>query len=103
MLVKQLSKTKKVFKIIELFDLRNSQIDWSQFNFEYPGKVSIKKPKQLRGYQQTAKENALSHFQEHDRGQLIMAPGIGKTFPSLKLKRNLLRLKFYTQFQVFNY
>nr|WP_238333575.1 N-6 DNA methylase [Fructilactobacillus sanfranciscensis] len=57
-----IEQNEKGIEIIGLSDLRNSQIDWSQFNFERPEKVTIKKPKQLRGYQQTAKENALNHF-----------------------------------------
>lgn len=84
-----IEKNEKGIQIIGLSDLRNSQIDWSQFNFERPEKVTIKKPKQLRGYQQIAKENALNHFKEHDRGQLIMAPGTGKTFTSLKIAEAL--------------
>ena len=84
-----IEENEKGIEIIGLSDLRNSQIDWAQFNFERPEKVAIKQPKQLRGYQQTAKENALNHFKEHDRGQLIMAPGTGKTFTSLKIAEAL--------------
>lgn len=86
-----IEQNEKGIEIIGLSDLRNSQIDWSQFNFERPEKVTIKKPKQLRGYQQTAKENALNHFKERDRGQLIMAPGTGKTFTSLKIAEALAK------------
>ncbi|ANK63766.1 helicase (plasmid) [Loigolactobacillus backii] len=86
-----IEQNEKGIEIIGLSDLRNSQIDWSQFNFERPEKVTIKKPKQLRDYQQTAKENALNHFKEHDRGQLIMAPGTGKTFTSLKIAEALAK------------
>lgn len=84
-----IDQNEKGIELIGLSDLRNSQIDWSQFNFERPEKVIVKKPKQLRGYQQTAKENAINHFKEHDRGQLIMAPGTGKTFTSLKIAEAL--------------
>ena len=86
-----IEQNEKGIEIIGLSDLRNSQIDWSQFNFARPEKVTIKKPKQLRGYQQTAKENALNHFKDHDRGQLIMAPGTGKTFTSLKIAEALAK------------
>lgn len=88
-----IEQNEKGIEIIGLSDLRNSQIDWSQFNFARPEKVTIKKPKQLRGYQQTAKENALNHFKDHDRGQLIMAPGTGKTFTSLKIAEALAKEK----------
>lgn len=86
-----IEQNEKGIEIIGLSDLRNSQIDWAQFSFERPDNVSIQKPKQLRGYQQTAKENALNHFKEHDRGQLIMAPGTGKTFTSLKIAETLAK------------
>nr|5FFJ_A Chain A, Endonuclease and methylase LlaGI [Lactococcus lactis]5FFJ_B Chain B, Endonuclease and methylase LlaGI [Lactococcus lactis] len=58
-----------------------------------PENVVVKKPKKLRDYQQTAKENALAHFKENDRGQLIMAPGTGKTFTSLKISEALSKDK----------
>ena len=86
-----IEQNEKGIEIIGLSDLRNSQIDWAKFSFERPDNLSIQKPKQLRGYQQTAKENALNHFKEHDRGQLIMAPGTGKTFTSLKIAEALAK------------
>lgn len=70
---------------IGLSDLRNSQIDWSKFSFESPEVVTVKAKKKLRYYQESAIQSALNHFRENDRGQLIMAPGTGKTFTSLKI------------------
>jgi len=70
---------------IGLSDLRNSQIDWSKFSFESPEVVTVKAKKKLRYYQKGAIQSALNHFKENDRGQLIMAPGTGKTFTSLKI------------------
>lgn len=70
---------------IGLSDLRNSQIDWSKFSFESPEVVTVKAKKKLRYYQESAIQFALNHFKENDRGQLIMAPGTGKTFTSLKI------------------
>lgn len=70
---------------IGLSDLRNSQIDWSKFSFESPEIVTVKAKKKLRYYQESAIQSALNHFKENDRGQLIMAPGTGKTFTSLKI------------------
>lgn len=70
---------------IGLSDLRNSQIDWSKFSFESPEVVIVKAKKKLRYYQKSAIQSALNHFKENDRGQLIMAPGTGKTFTSLKI------------------
>ncbi len=70
---------------IGLSDLRNSQIDWNQFSFANPKEVKVKTPKQLRLYQKEVVDTALSYFENQDRGQLIMAPGTGKTFTSLKV------------------
>lgn len=70
---------------IGLSDLRNSQIDWTQFSFERPQQVSVKAKKSPRYYQREVIKAALEHFKNHDRGQLIMAPGTGKTFTSLKV------------------
>ena len=75
----------KGIEIIGLSDLRNSQIDWSKYSFERPEVVTIKESKKLRSYQETALEYALEHFAINDRGQMIMAPGTGKTFTSLKI------------------
>ncbi|QAR36235.1 type ISP restriction/modification enzyme [Latilactobacillus curvatus] len=83
----------KGIEIIGLSDLRNSQIQWQEFSFERPEQVSVKRQKQLRGYQQTAKDLAIEHYKTHDRGQLIMAPGTGKTFTSLKIAESLAKQK----------
>ena len=76
---------------IGLSDLRNSQIDWSKFSFESPEVVAVKAKKKLRYYQESAIQSALNHFTENDRGQLIMAPGTGKTFTSLKIAEAIAR------------
>lgn len=76
---------------IGLSDLRNSQIDWSKFSFESPEVVTVKAKKKLRYYQESAIQSALNHFRENDRGQLIMAPGTGKTFTSLKIAETMAR------------
>lgn len=76
---------------IGLSDLRNSQIDWSKFSFESPEVVTVKAKKKLRYYQKSAIQSALKHFRENDRGQLIMAPGTGKTFTSLKIAEAMAR------------
>ena len=70
---------------VGLSDLRNSRIDWTKFSFERPEEVVVKSKKQPRYYQREVIQSALQHFKENDRGQLIMAPGTGKTFTSLKV------------------
>lgn len=94
-----IENNQKNIEILGLSDLRNSQINWSDFNFERPEELSIKKPKELRFYQKEALENAISHFKKYDRGQLIMAPGTGKTFTSLKISEALSKKK-NNQFKV---
>ena len=89
----------KGIELIGLSDLRNSQIDWTKFSFERPEVVSIKSPKKLRPYQELALERAVEHFDLNDRGQLIMAPGTGKTFTSLKIAETLSK-KQSGQFKV---
>ena len=81
---KALADRSDVFRI-GLSDLRNSRIDWDKFSFERPDEVTVKAKKKPRYYQKEVIEKALTYFKENDRGQLIMAPGTGKTFTSLKV------------------
>ena len=68
---------------IDLRDLENSQIDWSQYQ---PNQSPVVKPKkQLRPHQKNALEDVLAGLQKADRGKLIMACGTGKTFVSLQI------------------
>lgn len=83
----------KDIEIIGLTNLRNSQLNWGDFDFSRPEETTIQKPKELRFYQKTALERALTHFENNDRGQLIMAPGTGKTFTSLKIAEALAEKK----------
>lgn len=78
------SQTKQVQKI-GLSDLRHSKVDWSSFNFEKPKEIIVKSYKKTRDYQEKAIELAKEYFKNHDRGMLVMAPGTGKTFTSLKM------------------
>ncbi|MCA4766445.1 DEAD/DEAH box helicase [Mycobacterium avium subsp. hominissuis] len=86
-----IDKNAKGIEIIGLSDLRNSQINWSDFSFERPEQTTVKQPKSLRPYQLDALESAISYFKTKDRGQLIMAPGTGKTFTSLKIAEALFK------------
>ena len=85
---------------IGLSDLRNSQIDWSQFSFSNPTEVKVKSAKTLRPYQNEVVKKSLAYFENHDRGQLIMAPGTGKTFTSLKVAEALAKQSGKEQFTV---
>ena len=68
---------------IDLHDLENSQIDWSQFQ---SNKEPVLKEKHgLRPHQQNALKEVITKLENVDRGKMIMACGTGKTFTSLKI------------------
>ena len=85
---------------IGLSDLRNSRIDWDNFSFEQPEKVEVKSKKQPRSYQKEVIAAALEHYKTNDRGQLIMAPGTGKTFTSLKITEAMAKAAAKEQYVV---
>lgn len=85
---------------IGLSDLRNSCIDWTKFSFEKPEVVAVKAKKEPRYYQKEVISSALNYYQSNDRGQLIMAPGTGKTFTSLKVAEAMAKEANKDQFVV---
>lgn len=85
---------------IGLSDLRNSCIDWTKFSFEKPEVVSVKAKKEPRYYQKDVISSALDYYKSNDRGQLIMAPGTGKTFTSLKVAEAMAKEANKEQFVV---
>lgn len=85
---------------IGLSDLRNSRIDWDKFSFERPEEVEVKSKKQPRYYQREVIAAALEHYKTNDRGQLIMAPGTGKTFTSLKITEAMAKSAAKEQYVV---
>lgn len=98
---KTLDDTTKPFTVIGLSQLRHADFDWQKFSFAKENtNLSKKKPKKLRPYQETAINNSLKYFKEHDRGKLIMAPGTGKTFTSLKIAEALMHDQKKKQFNV---
>ena len=98
---KTLDDTTKPFTVIGLSQLRHADFDWQKFSFAKENtNLSKKKPKKLRPYQETAINNSLKYFKEYDRGKLIMAPGTGKTFTSLKIAEALMRDQKKKQFNV---
>lgn len=74
-----------------LSDLRNSGFDWGQFTFGNAGKAIQASHKQPRLYQKEAINKTLAYFDTHERGKLIMAPGTGKTFTSLKIAEEMAK------------
>lgn len=76
---------------IGLSQLEHADIDWQLFDFKSYNKGLKKTRKKLRDYQTKAIENSLVYFKDHARGKLIMAPGTGKTFTSLKIAEALMK------------
>lgn len=72
---------------IDLFDLENSQIDWSRYKPREG--VVLKGKKTIREHQAMALERVEQGLATADRGKLIMACGTGKTFTSLKIAEKL--------------
>src|SRR5690606_7808060 len=70
---------------IGLAHLAESVIDWSQYRFDAPDDAPVVERKRLRDDQIEALQNTLVGFDQHDRGQLIMACGTGKTFTGLRI------------------
>ncbi|WP_420537612.1 DEAD/DEAH box helicase [Ferrovum myxofaciens] len=68
---------------IDLADLENSSIDWSQYQPDTT--VTLKPRKVLRDHQKSALRAVQQGLADADRGKLIMACGTGKTFTSLKI------------------
>lgn len=72
---------------IDLNDLENSLIDWSQYQ---PNEAVVLKPKKtLRPHQVNALNGVEHGLLTAERGKLIMACGTGKTFTSLKIAEKL--------------
>jgi len=77
---------------IDLDTLEASAIDWTRYALPdspdfttAPTEVFLKPRNQPRPHQQKAIADVLSGLAQHDRGQLIMACGSGKTFTALRI------------------
>lgn len=70
---------------ITLYDLRESPVDWDKLLLGVEGDGARSSQKKLRPHQSEALAAAHTYYTEHDRGQMIMACGTGKTFTSLRL------------------
>ncbi|MBS0948594.1 DEAD/DEAH box helicase [Levilactobacillus brevis] len=75
----------KTINRIGLADLKHSSFDWSKFSFGEANQAIKISHKQPRAYQKEAIDKSVTYFETHERGKLIMAPGTGKTFTSLKI------------------
>lgn len=87
-----LNRDKSIARI-GLSQLRDSEIDWSQFSLEKPQEVHLKSSKQPRSHQIPAIEAVVNGFDTADRGKLIMAPGTGKTYTSMVIAEEMAEKK----------
>ena len=76
------------FTRINFTDLENSPVDWNKLEQGLVGEQSRDKKKELYPHQIEALEKTHEYLKTHDRGQLIMACGTGKTFTSLRIAEN---------------
>jgi len=95
-----LEDTTKEVSRIGLSNLRHAAFDWSKFSFGDAGQAIQASNKQPRDYQKTAIAKTLDYFQDHERGKLIMAPGTGKTFTSLKIAEAMAKKSGQDDFKV---
>ena len=95
-----LENNTKPFTRIGLSQLRHADVDWKKFSFAKENDLSKKEHKEPHKYQKTAISNSVAYFKDHDRGKLIMAPGTGKTFTSLKIAEALMNDQKKHQFYV---
>lgn len=87
-----LNRDKNIARI-GLSQLRESEIEWSQFSFEKPETIELKSPKQPRTHQIPAIEAVVNGFETTNRGKLIMAPGTGKTYTSMVIAEEMAEKK----------
>ncbi|KIZ53217.1 helicase [Bacillus safensis] len=87
-----LDRDKKIVRI-GLSQLRDSEIDWSNFSIDDPKTVELKAVKKPRKHQIPAIEKVVNGFETVDRGKLIMAPGTGKTYTSLVIAEEMAEKK----------
>ena len=93
------NNTKPITRI-GLSQLRHAHFNWEKFSFAKENDLSTKEHKEPHKYQKTAISNSVAYFKDHDRGKLIMAPGTGKTFTSLKIAEALMNDQKKHQFYV---
>jgi hypothetical protein len=76
-----------------LDEIAASPIAWERVGLAFDVEVELERTsyKELRPHQDEAVEAVFDNLASHDRGQLIMACGTGKTFTSLKIAERLAR------------
>ena len=76
--------------VLHFNDLASRPISWPDLMLDEPESLDYRPTLfELRDHQKTALDDVLTGFAEHDRGQLIMACGTGKTFTSLRIAEEM--------------
>jgi predicted helicase len=75
---------------IDIAYLDDAAFDWSQYSWTTPEVLVPTGKKTLRPHQERALDDVFKGLREHDRGKLIMACGVGKTYTSLKIAEELV-------------
>ena len=81
--VQTIELQEKPTTILSLDKIKHLNVDWSQYLQD--GSVKLQAKRKLRDYQEKAVNHSILGFKSHERGQIIMPCGTGKTFTSLKL------------------
>ena len=81
--VQTIELQEKPTTILSLDKIKHLNVDWSQYLQD--GSVKLQAKRKLRDYQEKAVNNSILGFKSHERGQIVMPCGTGKTFTSLKL------------------
>ena len=85
-----IQRNEKPVRVWRVEDFEDSAVDWDQFRIDRPAQLALRDPKQTRAHQEEALTDVMREFETHDRGQMIMACGTGKTFTSLQLAERLV-------------
>lgn len=77
---------------INLYDLEEAPVEWDKLENGISGELARTTKKTLEDKRYAHQKEALlktnTHFQEFNRGKLVMACGTGKTFTSLRIAEN---------------
>ncbi len=87
---KTIESVKPACTVLRFGDLANRPIDWPDLADFNPESLELWiEPYTLKPHQQRACDAVLSEYESHDRGQLIMACGTGKTFTALRIAESV--------------
>ena len=76
--------------VLRFGDLAERPINWPDLTYQEPEVLAYHAaPFHLRPHQQAAFDDVARHFNEYDRGKLIMACGTGKTFTALRIAESI--------------